>query len=147
MNRIITGLMLIWLVVLTACSCYNIKAERELLKFADFVLDDNLKNVVQSGGVTYYVVDMEQYATAFLGSKVNLWQPIYVAGKDLDALIDWRQKQTLMVRDFNNINFQSKIAAAKADQYFKSRVQGMQRRNMTPEQILKAADREKRKHD
>ena len=147
MNKFITGLILVWLVVLTAFSCYAIKAERELLKFADFVLDDDLKNVVQSGGATFYVVDMERYANAMLGHEVPLWQPIYVKDTDMGALIEWKVKFDLMVRDFKNVDFQSRIAAAKADQYFKGRVSGMKDRKLTPEEKAKKVDREKRRRD
>jgi len=145
MNKFITGLVLVWLVVLTAFSCYSIKAERELLKFADFVLDDNLKNVVQSGGATFYIVDMERYANAMLGHEVPLWQPIYVKDTDMGALIEWKVKFDLMVRDFKNVDFQSRIAAAKADQYFKRRVSGMQDRKLTPAEKTKKSDREKQR--
>ena len=147
MNKIITGLVLVWLVVMTGFGCYVMKAEHEFLKFADFVLDDNLKNVVQSGGVTYYVVDMENVGTALLSTKVKLWQPMYVAAGDLDKLIDWKRTSTLMFRDFQNLDFQSRIAAAKADQYLKSRILGMQDRKMTPEEKAKQVKKEKRKHD
>lgn len=147
MSKFITILMLVWLVVLTAFSCYSIKAEVELLEFADFVLDDNLKNVIQSGGATFYVVDMEYYANAKLVKDVPLWQPIYVKDTDMEALILWKQKFSLMIRDFKNLDFQSRIAAAKADQYFKRRVTGMQERKLTPEQKARKADMEKRKRD
>lgn len=147
MSKFITVLVLIWLVVLTGFTCYIIKAEHEFLKFADFVVDDNIKNVVQSGGATFYVVDMELYGNAQLGTTVPLWQPIYVKDTDMGALIDWKRGNVLMVRDFLNINFQSKVLAADADRYIKLRMAGVYDRKISPEQKAKIADREKRRKD
>lgn len=127
MNKFITGLILVWLVVLTAFSCYAIKAERELLKFADFVLTDNLKNVVQSGGVTFYVVNMDPFSKAKVLTDIPLWQPVYVKDTDMGKLMDWQRKYILMIRNFNNLDFNSKIAAAKANQYLKKRLAGQKK--------------------
>ena len=145
MSKFITALVLIWLIVLTGFTCYIIKAEREFLKFADFVVDDNIKNVVQSGGATFYVVDMELYANAQLGTTVPLWQPIYVKDTDMAALIDWKRGNVLMVRDFMNINFQSKVLADSADRYIKLRMAGVYDRKLTPEQKAKITNREKQR--
>ena len=145
MNKFITGLILVWLVVLTAFSCYVLKAEHEFLRFADFVVDDNLKNVVQSGGSTFYIVDMDNWATANLGTTVKLWRPIYVRDKDMAALVTWKRRQTIMFRDFDNINWQSKVIAEQADRYLKLRIAGMYDRKKTPEQKSKEINMEKRK--
>ena len=145
-NKFTVYLMLFWLTVLTATGCYIIRAEHEFLKFADFVIDDNLKNVIQSGGATFYIVDMDNWATANLGTNVRLWRPLYVMDKDMGKLVDWKRKQTLMVRDFENINWQSKVIAEQADRYIKLRLSGMQDRKKTPEQKTKDADQRKRKH-
>lgn len=147
MNKVITGLILVWLTVLTAFGCYTLKAEHELLKFADFVLDDNLKNVIQSGGTIFYIVDMDMYAKAHLLTDVPLWQPVYVKDSDMEHLAAWKRKYTLMVRDFNNLNFKSKLTAAQADRYFKNRVIGMYDRKKTYKERIKEADQEKRNRE
>ena len=133
--------------MLTGFSCYVVKAERAFLKFADFVLDDNLKNVVQSGGATFYVVDMEKFAVAQLGEQVPFWRPMYVKDSDMGKLIDWKRGNILMVRDFLNMDFQSRVAAAKADQYLKGRLSDLRERKKTQKERVLEADRKKRKHD
>jgi hypothetical protein len=145
MNKFITYLVLAWLVILTGFTCYIIRAEREFLKFADFVVDDNLKNVIKSGGATFYIVDMEHYANAELLTQVPLWQPVYVKDTDMKNLVDWKRKYTLMVRDFQNIDFQSITIAASADRYIKLQMAGMEDRKLTPEEKSKIVDKAKRR--
>ena len=138
--KFIIYLTLIWLMVLTATGCYIIKAEHEFLKFADFVLAGNIKNAVQSGGATFYVVDMGRYPDALLGKRIPLWQPIYVKDTDMNALVEWKLKFHLMVMDFKNADFQSKIAAAKADQYFKRQVIVMCNRKLSAKEKSKQGE-------
>jgi len=147
MSKIITGLMLIWLVVITVTGCFSRKAEVEFLQFADMVIDDNIKNVVKSGGGTFLVVDMGNVTMPGLTPDIRLWSPIYVNEKDLDKIIDWKRKQVIMVRDFKNINFQSPIIAAQAERYFKKRLDNLEIRKLTPKQKAALAEKRKRNSD
>lgn len=128
MNKFTFGLLLFWLTVLTVFGCYVIKAEHAFLKFADFVLDDNLKNVVQSGGATFYVVDMGIVPVPGVDKSLKFWSPIYVNANDLGKLIDWKRNQTLMVKEFQNMDFESKMAALRADKYFQQRLSDLRKR-------------------
>jgi len=140
MHKVFTYLVLFWLLILTIFSCYVVKAERSFLKFADFVLDDNLKNVVQSGGDTFYVVSMVQVSVPYVDKTLSFWTPLYISSKNLGQLIDWKRKQFLMVKEFENIDFDSRMAAMKADQYLKQRLSELQSRQKA------TVKNEKRKH-
>ena len=115
-------LILVWLVILTGTTCWVIRAEREFLKFADFVVQDNLKNVVQSGGRTFYIVEMGKVPALRPDSHVDFWTPIYVDEKQLGKLVDFSRKQAIMVHEFNELDITARQIAAQADTYFKRKL-------------------------
>jgi transglutaminase-like putative cysteine protease len=59
---------------------------------------------------------------------VSLWRPIYVNQKDLGKIIEWKQRQTLMIRDFSNVDWKSRMAADKASAYLNNRLDDVERR-------------------
>ena len=130
MKTILT-LILIWLVILTGTTCWVIRVEREFLKFADFVVSDNLKNVVQSGGRTFYVVEMGKVPALRPDSKVDFWTPIYVEEKQLGQLVHFTRKQAIMVHEFEELDITARQIAAQADTYFKRKLAKTQDRKET----------------
>jgi len=125
---VILSLIILWLVALSISNCLIIKAEREFLKFTDFVIDDNLKNVVQSGGNTYYIVDMGKVTIPQDVGGTNLWSPIYVDGKDLPALADWRRKMSIMVKEYDEMDITGKQLVAQAEGFFTRKLAETQKR-------------------
>lgn len=125
---VIFFLIFVWMIVLSATLAYVLKAEHEFLVFADMMVDDNLKNVVKSGGRTYLVVDMSEVDIGRPDLPVKLYAPMYMHDEDMEKMVDWKQKMYLMVRDFEKMDMDAKIAAAKAGAYFKKRLKEVQAR-------------------
>jgi hypothetical protein len=151
MSKVITWFILIWLVVLTGFTCYVIKAEREFLKFADFVLDDNLKNVVKSGGGQFYVVDMAKAAVEGYHNGVTFWSPVYVNAVDLEKLINWKQTNILMVKQYEEMDLRMQsmrpFVVESADRYMKLRMAAMEDRKLTPKEKKRLEDLTIRKRE
>lgn len=129
--KLILALMLVWLVALTASDCLVIKAEKEFLKFADFVIDDNLKNVVQSGGHTYYVVDMGKADIGRPEIGVTFWTPVYVEGSELEVITNFQRKRALMVKEFEELDITGKQIAAQAGRFVEGKLKNLQERKET----------------
>lgn len=120
--KTIIVLLVLLVAVVTVTNIYMMKADREFLHFCDMVIDDNIKNVVESGGSTFYVVDMAEVDIKRPDVGVKFWGPVYVRDKDLDTVANWKRKMTLMVGDFENLDFDSKIRMAKVNQWFQQKL-------------------------
>jgi hypothetical protein len=120
--KTIIVLLVLLIAVVTVTNIYMMKAEREFLHFCDMVLDDNLKNVVKSGGATFYVVDMVELDIGRKDTGSKFWAPLYVNEIDLETLLQWKRTNAIMVRDFQNLDFDSKMAMQKANAYFQKRL-------------------------
>jgi hypothetical protein len=128
MSKIVTCLILIWLCVLTGFTCYVIKAEHSFLKFADFVLDDNLKNVVQSGGQTFYVIDMAKVTSSDL---VPVWSPVYVDSKDMGKFTQLKRKQTMLIKELEELGPMMQKVSPEADRFMKMKIAELESRKHT----------------
>lgn len=123
MKYLAAALMFFWVLILTITVSYLLKTDREFLYFTDMVIDDNLKNTIKSGGNTFFVIDMFQIDIGRPDLPIKVWTPVWVEEKDMDKLIQWKRQITLMVRDFEIMDMDSKIAASKVDRWFKKKLQ------------------------
>lgn len=115
-------LLILWLVIDAFTLGYLIKTDRVFLKFADMVMDDNLKNVVKSGGSTFYVVDVAEMNLGRPDVGVKFYAPIYIRDADLEKAFHWKRTNALMVQEFENLNFQTITAATRANAYFQMKL-------------------------
>lgn len=115
-------LLILWLVIDAFTLGYLIKTDRAFLKFADMVMDDNLKNVVKSGGSTFYVVDVAEMNLGRPDVGVKFYAPIYIRDNDLEKAFHWKRTNALMVQEFENLNFQTIMAATRANAYFQMKL-------------------------
>lgn len=128
MRNFTLGLLFIWLFACSVAIHYLNIADNKLLAFADFVIDDNLKNVIQSGGLTYYIVDTVVADVGRESTGVKFVMPIYVSEKDLPKLILWKQRMALMVKEYDQLDVTGKQLAAEANGYFKRKLAETQQR-------------------
>jgi hypothetical protein len=133
-------LMFLWLLACSVAIHYLNNVDKQLLAFADFVIDDNLKNVIQSGGQTYYIVDTIKINTEQKYDGVNFVTPMYVSEKDLAKLTQWKRKMVLMVKEFNELDITGKQLDAQANGYFKRKLAETQERKRN----LKEKDNDKK---
>jgi hypothetical protein len=125
---VIFALIVLWLTVISVTQVAFLKGQREYLKFADMVLDDNLKNVIVSGGKTFLIVDMAVMEGYRDDVPARLWSPVYISEEELPRIADWRRSTQLMVNKFEEDEFDRKLIMAKVDQYFKQRLVQVQDR-------------------
>jgi hypothetical protein len=128
MRNFIIGLLFVWLFSCSVAIQYLNKADDKLLDFADFVIDDNLKNVIQSGGQTYYIIDTVKVDIGRTSTGVDFVMPVYVAEKDLDKLANWKRRMVLMVKEYDQLDITGKQIAAQANSYFKRKLAETQQR-------------------
>ena len=109
------------------------------------MVDDNLKNIVQSGGGQFYVVDMAKADIDGFYKGVSFWTPVYVNATDLDKLINWKQTNYLMVKEFEALDMQIKslqpIGVPSAERYLNLRMAQMEERKLTPKEKTKLVNK------
>jgi len=120
---VIFALIVLWLLTISVTQAFFCAGQREFLKFADFVIDDNLKNVIQSGGKTYLVVDMAIIEGLRPDIPVKLWGPVFISEEDLPRIADWERSMQIMVNEYEDMEFDRKLIMAKVDQYFKRKLE------------------------
>jgi len=125
---VIFALIVLWLTVISVTQVAFLKGQREYLKFADMVLDDNLKNVIVSGGKTFLIVDMAVMEGFRDDIPVRLWSPVFISEEDLPRIADWKRSMQMMFKEFEDMEFDRKLIMAKVDQYFKQRLTQVQDR-------------------
>lgn len=126
--KTIIGLMLVWLVILTGTFVYVLNCEKAFLKFADLVVDDNLKNVIVAGGKTFLIAEMLQVDIGRPDLPIKLYGPVYMDADEMEKMVTWKQKNWLMVRDYERMDLESRIQMAKVNTWFKQRLAETQER-------------------
>jgi len=127
MKKII-WLLILWMAIDTFTIGYLIKTEKAFLHFADMMVDDNLKNVIVSEGKTFLIAQMVQVDINRPDLPIQLFGPVYMDADEMDKISNWKRNMSIMVRDFERMDLESRIQMAKVNTWFKSKLAETQER-------------------
>lgn len=128
MKTTITLLMFIWMVVLTGTVFELNRADRKFLTFADMMVDDNLKNVIKSGGKTFLIVDMLPVDIGRPDIPIPIYGPVYMNDSDMEKIGNWKRRMAIMVKEYEQMDFDSRLRMAKVNEWFKKKLAETQER-------------------